>query len=221
MHCHGRFTGPCNTLNNDVMIRRFADNFILLFLNGCDNLAKDRLFILGKILCQQIIVGDHLTVKIVEQLARFDFISTFQFQINSDLFAARRFIAAFAKTILIISICHRRAPVHHHPVRGIFGNSTSADIDGFLLVKRLVMENNSSEIRLCESFFIADQRSFHMVMHGHCIIQNCKYFRVIIMIMREHLVNIFLHTRHLVPIICKVILYDVKRLFKVSFLRLS
>ena len=63
MHRHCRFSGTGDTLHNDVRFRRTADNEVLLFLDRRNDLAQNCLFILGKVFCQQFIVGDHIRIK--------------------------------------------------------------------------------------------------------------------------------------------------------------
>ena len=55
---------------------------------------------------------------------------------------------------------------------GITGNSSLANIKGFLLINRQILKHYSAEIGLFQGFFISYQRPLHMFVHGDRIVQN-------------------------------------------------
>ena len=82
------------------------------------------------------------------------------------------------------------------------------------------MKNDPAKIRLILRLFVPHERPFHMLVHGHRIVQDGEHFHVIIMIMGQHLVDIFLHPGNLSPIVLQVIIDHRKRLSKIALLRL-
>ncbi len=129
VHGYRGFSGTGHSLDNHIMIGRFADNLILFFLNRGYNLSQHSLFVARQIFGQQIIVGNHFTVKIVQKLSLLNLIGTFQLQIDIQRLSVRGLIAALAQTIFIIDIGHRRAPVYDCLMGSIAGDSSFADIE--------------------------------------------------------------------------------------------
>ncbi len=96
VHGHSGLSGTCHTLNDDIVIGRFADDDILLLLYGGHDFTEHSLLIFGQIFGQQIVIGHHLAVKILQELSGFDLIGALSFQVNGDLFIAGSRVAAFA-----------------------------------------------------------------------------------------------------------------------------
>ena len=119
MHGHRGFPRSRHALYDHVVVGRTADDIILLLLNGGDDFSQHGLLVFCQILRQQIVIGHHLGIVKIQQPSILNFIGTLSLQVNFDPSASRHGIAAFSKSVFIIGIRHRRAPVHHHPVSGI------------------------------------------------------------------------------------------------------
>ena len=119
VHGHRGFPRSRHALYDHVVVGRTADDIILLLLNGSDDFSQHGLLVFCQILRQQIVIGHHLGIVKIQQPSILNFIGTLSLQVNFDPSASRHGIAAFSKSVFIIGIRHRRAPVHHHPVSGI------------------------------------------------------------------------------------------------------
>ena len=119
MHGHRRLPRSCHPLNDHVMVRRAADDIVLLLLDRRDDLSQDGLLVFCQISGQQIVIGHHFGIIKIQQFPILDLISPLSLQIDLYPAAARHRIAAFSQSVLIIGVGDRRAPVHHYPVSGI------------------------------------------------------------------------------------------------------
>ena len=128
MHRHCRFPGARHPLHDHIVIGRFPDDFVLFLLDGRYDLTEYRLLVSGKVFGQQIIIGNHLRIKIVKELSFFNLVGTLQLQINGKLLPVGRRITAFSQPIFIICVGNRRTPINDHLVCCIFCNPASSDI---------------------------------------------------------------------------------------------
>ncbi len=170
VHRHCCLAGTRHSLDNQVVVRGFPDNLILLLLDRGHNFSQYRLLVFGKVFGEKIVIGNHLTVKIIQELPILYFIGTLQPKVNFHLHAPRRSVTASAQAVFVIGVSHRGTPVHHHPVGGIFGNSAPSYIKGFLLPQRFIPENDPAKVRLIKCLFIPGKGTLHMGVHGNRII---------------------------------------------------
>ena len=119
VHGHRGFSRSGNALHDHVVVRRTADDVILLLLNGGYDLTQHRLLVFGKVLCQQIVVSHHLRIIKIQKLSFLDLIGPLSLQVNFHPSAAGHRIAAFSQTVLIIGVGDGRSPVHHNPMGSI------------------------------------------------------------------------------------------------------
>ena len=59
-----------------------------------------------------------------------------------------------------------------------------------------------------------------MIVQGYRIIQNGEDFNVVVVIVHQHLVDVFLHTCDLTAIVSEIVLYDSQSLSEIVFLGL-
>ena len=107
---------------------------VVLLLDGSYDFSQHRFLVFGEILHQQIVIGHHFRVKIIQQLSIFNLKGPLHLQINGNLLSLRGSIAALSQAVLVIGIGHGGPPVHYHPVRIVPGNAALPDIQRFLLL---------------------------------------------------------------------------------------
>ena len=212
VHGYGCLSGSGNTLYNDVVIRRFTDDVVLLLLNRCDNFTQNCLLIFRKILCQKFIIGNDFRVEVIEQLSVVNLISSLQIKTDGKLPAIRCTIAAFSQSVFIICIRYRCAPVHDHLMRRILRNSSPADIQGFLLLKRLIQKINPSKIRLLCCLLVTHQGRLHMIPHRYRVAHLRVDFYIIVVIVLQHFLNLLTHLTDFALVIFHITLHDIQRL---------
>ena len=212
MHGYGCLSGSGNTLYNDVVIRRFTDDVVLLLLNCCDNFTQNCLLIFRKILCQKFIIGNHFRVKVIKQPSVVNLISPFQIKTDWKLPAIRCMIAAFPQSVFIVRVCYRCTPVHNHLMRCILRNSSASDIQGFLLLKRLIQKINPSKIGLLCRPLITLQGRLHMIPHRYRIAHLRVDFYIIVVIVLQHFLNLLTHLTDFALVIFHITLHDIQRL---------
>ena len=83
------------------------------------------------------------------------------------------------------------------------------------------MKNNSPEIGLFQRLFIALQCPLHMGVHGYGIVQDRQDFRIVIMIMLQHFIDILLHLGNFLSIFPHVVTHDPQSFRQISFFRLT
>ena len=220
VHRHGGFSGTGYALDDNIMIGGFPDDFILFLLDRGHDFTEYGLFVLRQIFCQKVIVGDHFTVEIIQKPARFDFIGALQLQVYSDLGFAGRFVTAFAQSVLVVGVGYRCTPVDYNLVCGVLGDASFADVKGFFLIQCFVVKDNPAEVGFVLCLFVPKQCTFHMIVQGYRIIQNGEDFNVVVVIVHQHLVDVFLHTCDLTAIVSEIVLYDSQSLSEIVFLGL-
>ena len=112
MHGHRGFSGTGHSLNDDVRLRRGPDDRILFLLDRGDDLSQHRLFALGQILGEKLVVGHHIRIKEILQLVVFDLIGPFSFQVHLVSPVIFHLILTESRTVLVINGCHRSPPVN-------------------------------------------------------------------------------------------------------------
>ena len=210
VHGYGCLSGSGNTLYNDVVIRRFTDDVVLFLLDRRNNFTQNCLLIFRKILCQKLIIGNHFRVKVIEQLSVVNLISPFQIKTDWKFSAIRCTITAFSQSVFIIRIRYRRTPVHNHLMRRIFCNSSSADIQGFLLLKRLIQKINPSKIRLLCCLPVTHQGKLHMIPHRYRVTQLRVDFYIIVVIVLQHFLNLLTHLTDFALVIFHITLHNIQ-----------
>ena len=83
------------------------------------------------------------------------------------------------------------------------------------------MKNNSPEVGLFQRLFIALQCPLHMGVHGYGIVQDRQDFRIVIMIMLQHFIDILLHLSNFLSIFPHVVTHDPQSFRQISFFRLT
>ncbi len=84
MHCHGGFARACHALDDQTVIGGLADNIVLLFLDGGDDLPQHSLLVPGKVFGQKIVIGNHFCVIKIEEPAILNLVGSFQLQVDFD-----------------------------------------------------------------------------------------------------------------------------------------
>ena len=212
MHGYGCFSGSGSPLYNDVVIRRFTNNVVLLLLNRRNNFAQNCLLIFRKILCQKLIIGNDFRVEVIEQLSVVNLISPLQIKTDRKLPAIRCTITAFAQSVFIICIRYGRTPVHNHLMCRILCNSSPADIQGFLLLKCLIQKINPSKIRLLCCLLVTHQGRLHMIPHRYRVAHLRVDFYIIVVIVLQHFLNLLTHLTDFALVIFHITLHDIQRL---------
>jgi len=72
----------CHALYNNVLIRQIPDDGILLLLDGSDDIAENRILILGQIFDQEVIIGGNIVIVIAVKLTIGNIIGTLLMKIN-------------------------------------------------------------------------------------------------------------------------------------------
>ncbi len=220
MHGHCGLAGTGHPLDDDVVIRGFAYDVVLLFLDGGDDLSQDSLLVFCQVFCQQFVVGHHLAVVVIQKLSVLDLICALQLQVDGNLSVSRGGVAASAQTVFIVCVCHRRPPVDHSLAGGVPGNASFADVDALILLQHLVVKVNPAEIGFVPSPLVPFQGTLHLVVQRHAVLQEIDQLRVVIVKMVEHVVDFFPHPGYLSAVVFQVFMDDGKGLFQELLLRL-
>ena len=220
VHGNGSFSGSRHSLDNDVVVGGLADDIVLLFLDGGHNLSQHSLLVSCQVLGEQLVVGHHRTVKVIQKFPLFNLVSPLHFQVDLHLSVARGHVAALAQAVLVVDIGHRGPPVHHYLVSAVPGDASLADIEGFFLSQSLIVKDDSAEVRFFLCLFIPLHSHFHVVMQGNGVGQDDVNLSIIVVVVFQHLVDFRLHSADLLSIVCQICLDDRERLLQESFLSL-
>ena len=165
-----RFSRAGHALHDRVPVRTFADDRVLLVLNGRDNVSEHHILVLREVLDQQLVVGRDITVVVTVQDTLLDIVGALKAQVDVDLclivLAARHRhrIAALADLVLVIDLCDRRTPVHDHDLL-IMLQTVLTDIQRVLLAIGTLFKVDPSEIRLGKALAVVPQHALHMIEH--------------------------------------------------------
>ena len=214
MHGHGGLPGACHPLDDDIVVGGLADDFVLLLLDRGDDFAQHGLLVLGQVLGQQLVIGDDLAVKIVQQPAFVDFIGALQVQTDGYLPVSRRRVAALPQAVLVVGVGHRGAPVHHDLMGRVTGDAASADVNGLVPAQRLVVEVYPAEIRLAQGFLVPLIDHAHLVVQGHGVLQQVDQFRVVVVEVVQHHIDFRPQAVHLLAIVGQIVTDDGERLLQ-------
>ena len=77
-----RLSTARHALYNNVLIRQIPDDGILLLLDGSDDIAENRILILGQIFDQEVIIGGNIVIVIAVKLTIGNIIGTLLMKIN-------------------------------------------------------------------------------------------------------------------------------------------
>ena len=223
MHGYRCFPGTGHALYDHIVVGRFTDDVVLLLLDGRYDFSQHRLLVLCQVFSQELVIGNHLGIVIIQKLSVFNFIGSLHLQVDFYALACimpavRRRITALSQPVFIVGIRHRRPPVHYHPVGGILRYPAAADVEGFGLVKRLVTKNDSAEIWFLHGLFISCQRPLHVIMQCNRIIQDRVNLCIVIVVMLQHFIDVGLHACHFPAVVFHIVVNHCQRSGKIRFL---
>ena len=148
VHGHSGFPAARHSLDDQVGEGRFPDDGILLFLDGGDDLAQDRVLVAGKILHQQLVVGSHVAVIKTLQLPSFNIIGPLQVKVDGNGLFVRQPVTAPPRFVFIINGGNGRPPVGNEHVGPVLEYAVFSDINPFFFFLFQIRVINAAEIRL-------------------------------------------------------------------------
>ena len=102
MHGYGGLPAARHALHDQIGEGSFPDDSVLFLLNRGDDLPQHRVFVAGKILYEQLIVGGHIAVIKTVQLSPVDIIGPFQMQIDGNWLFIGQAVTAFPQLVFVI-----------------------------------------------------------------------------------------------------------------------
>ena len=106
------FSRTGSSLNNHHLGSFVADDLVLLLLDGRYDFSQYRLLVLCQVFSQELVIGNHLGIVIIQKLSVFNFIGTLHLQVDFYALqcimpAVRRRITALSQPVFIVGIRHR------------------------------------------------------------------------------------------------------------------
>ena len=141
------FSASCSSLDHHDPVLRIADNGILLFLNGTDDVFKLNLSASSKLCFQDIIINFNIAFKFINKLSTANLILPFgaYFPFKNSL---RRFVGSRSFVIIIKKTADRSPPViYKRTASGSFRQISDSNVKLLRLLISLVNKIHSAEKR--------------------------------------------------------------------------
>gem|GEM_PF-5809576 len=205
-------------LHDGVMVGILADDLVLFFLDGCDDIPQDHVLMLSQIFDQKLVVGRHVAVVIAVQDALFDIEGPLQHQVHVHRFLLGDLIPGLAQLGLIVKLGYRCPPVDHDRLGSFvlidrrFRNTVFADVNALLAAFRRLFVIDAAEIRLVQGLAVFIQLLVNVGQHAGSDRQVLRHLGVQLPIARGDLIVQFIpllpYRLHFLLIQAEVVGYD-------------